>query len=430
MARSLPLSFGQQRLWLVDQFRPRSTEYLIRVGWRLVGVLDVGALRGALSALVARHEALRTRLVAVDGSPAQVIDDPGELDLELTDLSGADDARLRVTVAEVAAAPFDLAAQWPLRARLFRLAAGEHLLVLVFHHAACDGWSLDVLARDLGELYRCQLACTPADLPDLPVQYADFAQWQHARAAAGELAADLGYWRGQLAGLEPLELHTDRPRPRCWNPGGGTVEFRVPPAVTQALANLGRSRGATLYMTVLTAFLTLLARYTGRTDLAVGTPVAGRSRREVKDLIGFFINTVIIRADLPADLPFPQALDQIRATCLDAYAHQDLPFERIVEELAPHRDLSRNPLFQILFEWEEVPGNSFSIGPLRATSEKIEWHTSKLDLTLSMIHREHDELYGVITYASALFDHATAERMAGHFKTLLKNIADSPGTRR
>ncbi|MEV6946666.1 amino acid adenylation domain-containing protein [Streptomyces sp. NPDC051172] len=426
-----PLSFGQQRLWLIDQLREDGAEYLVPVVWRLEGDLDTDVLRSALHQLVARHEVLRTRITAPDGIPVATADLPAELPLGVVDLAqepdGPADTRVQDVLAESLAQPFDLATQGPIRATLIQLAEDRNLLALCLHHIACDGWSLDILARDLGELYRATVGRRPPQLPALPGQYADHATWQAANLTPRELEAHLVYWRGRLDRHTPVELPTDLARPPVWQSEGHTVEFSLPPHLTRSLTALARQSDATLYMAVLTAFITLLHRHTGQDDIAVGTLTSGRSRPETKDLIGFFVNTIIIRARLAGQPTFRDILRQVRATCLDAYAHQDLPFEKLVEDLRPERTLNRNPLFQILFEWQDVSDGGLAFDEtIRISDEDLDWHRAKLDLTLSMVNEPDGNLRGVLTYPVSLFKVATVQRMSFSILQIIQNMAEDP----
>ncbi|HEX5406629.1 MAG TPA: condensation domain-containing protein, partial [Pseudonocardiaceae bacterium] len=427
-----PLSFGQQRLWLVEQMRPGNTEYTVPFGWRLFGALDTAALRRALTALVARHEVLRTRYVSTDGVPSQVIDPPGEPPWEpvgLAELPAEDrEPRLAELITAAAHRPFRLDQEWPVRAHLMELGAEEHVLLLVQHHIANDGWSRDVLTGELGELYRAESTGQPAALPELPVQYADFAGWQRDTMTGQVLDRGLGYWRDQLAGLTPLELMPDRPRPSVWQADGGEVRVAVPPSVGDALTELGRAEQATPYMTLLTAVLVLLHRYTGRADVSVGTPVSGRGRQELTDLIGLFVNTLVIRADLAGRPTFRAAVRRVRQACLAAYQHQDLPFEQLVAELAPDRDLSRNPLFQILFSYVTGDRPALAVPGTRVVTEPMPPDDPTLDLAIELTEQPDGGLTGLISYAASLYDHATIARFGRDLTTLLTAAATAPDT--
>lgn len=420
---SLPLSFAQQRLWLIDQLQGGEA-YILPAAWRITGPLDEAALRRALAALVRRHEVLRTRFVSSDGLPGQVVDPPGTVPLEILRAPDATDAPWqRRTLKAAVSRPFDLARQWPIRVTLLRNGASDHVLVLALHHIACDGWSLDVLARDLGALYRAEVTRYPAQIPELPVQYADFASWQREALAGRALAEDLAYWRERLAGAEPTELPPDRERPPAWVCAGDAVTVQVPADLAARLVILGRNRGATPYMTLLTVFLLLLARRTGRADVAVGIPVAGRDRREIADLIGFFVNSLVIRAELSAEMSFAEATDRVRAACREAHAHQNLPFERLVEELAPPRDLSRNPLFQVQFEWQDMATEALTLPGARADVQDISLHREKFDMRLTLVDGPGGALDAVFGYATSLYDRATIVAVAEDFLRLLCAVA-------
>ena len=349
----LPLSFAQQRLWFLAQLEPGSTEYNVPVPVGM-GAVDVQALGAALAAVTARHEVLRTRLAAgPDGEPYQLIDPPAPFPLPVADVSGAADPR-RVAESLVIAdmqVPFDLAAGPVIRACLARLASDDHLLVLSVHHVVSDERSGQILRRDLAALYQAARAGEPDRLPPLGVQYADFAVWQRAWLTGEVLDGQLDYWRGQLAGLPVLDLPADRPRPPVRSTAGAVVRFAVPEEVAGRLREVAQRGGASMFMTVLAAFAVLLGRYTGLDDVVAGTPVANRDRAETEDLIGFFVNTLVMRADLSGDLSFAGLLGRVRAMALQAYAHQDLPFEQLVDELVTERDRSRTPLFQVMFDY-------------------------------------------------------------------------------
>ncbi|MBO4208621.1 condensation domain-containing protein, partial [Micromonospora echinofusca] len=423
-AGPLPLSYPQQGVWLLDQIRPGGAEYVVPFSWRLTGPLDRGALGEAWREIVRRHEVLRTRYRVVEGRPVQVVGPAEPVDLPVTDLAGyaapERQERLAGLIRDEATTPFDLGRDAPLRVRLVRLADDEHVMVLVAHHIAFDGWSVGVLARELGALYPALVAGAPSPLAPLPVQYADFALQQRDRAAGW--TGQLDYWRDRLAGLTPLELPTDRPRPPVQDPRGGTLPFTVPAGLGQALTAIGRQHRATPFMVLLAAFQVLLARYTGQTDIAVGTPVAGRTRAEVQDLIGYFVNTLVVRTDLSGEPGFAGLLARTRETVLAAQSHQDVPFERIVDALSPERDLSRNPLFQTMFVMQNATAANFAGAGLRAEQVPTLWHTAKFDLTMQMTEEPDGSFSGVVEYATALFDVATIERLAGHYQQLLTAI--------
>ncbi|WP_260604961.1 non-ribosomal peptide synthetase [Streptomyces sp. WAC 01420] len=427
---SLPLSFAQRRLWFLDQLEPGSAEYVIPFGFRVDGALDPAALETAFSGLVARHEVLRTRFVADEqGEPFQVVDAPWPVTIELTDLSGTQDpeTRARKVLDAKASKPFDLAAGPLLRVTVVRLAQDEHLLLVAIHHIVADGWSVSVLTDELRELYTAALDHRTPDLAELPVQYADFALWQRQWLTPEREQGQLGYWRENLAGVEPLELPTDRPRPLVRSGAGDSLTFTIGADLAQGLQKLAAEQNASLFMAGMAAFQVLLSRWSRQDDIAVGTPVAGRNRAEVENLVGFFVNTLVMRSDLSANPTFTDLLAQVRETALGAYAHQDLPFDRIVEDLASERDLSRNALFQVMFALQNVPDSTWTLPGLTFDALDVTNHASKFDLTLFLTEQADGRLEAELVYSTELFDRATVERLAGHYVRLLTSVLAHPG---
>ncbi|MFF7566135.1 non-ribosomal peptide synthase/polyketide synthase, partial [Streptomyces pseudovenezuelae] len=426
--RPLPLSFGQQRLWFLDQLEPGSTDYNLPLPLRLDGVPDVAALGAALDAVTARHEVLRTRLVTGSDGVAQQVVDPASTPhpLPLVDVSGLADpaAAVRLLIARETETPFDLAAGPLMRATLIRVAPDEHVLALSMHHVVFDEWSGRILWRELSALYEAFRAGRPDPLPPLAVQYADYAVWQHQSLAGQVLEGQLGYWKDKLADLPVLELPTDRPRPAMRSSEGATTRFTVPAHTAETLRALSRRSGATMFMTLLTAFDVLLARYAGAEDIAVGTPVANRNRAETEDLIGFFVNTLVMRTDLSGDPTFAELLARVRHTALDAYAHQDLPFEQLVDALVAERDRSRTPLFQVFFTY--VMADAQDGAPLLEQPEGLP-RTTLFDLTLRLADSHGGGLTGEFEYSTALFDAETVERWSGHLVRLLEAVAQDEG---
>ncbi|WP_345144491.1 amino acid adenylation domain-containing protein, partial [Dactylosporangium darangshiense] len=417
----LPLSFAQQRLWFLAQLEPDSVEYNMPAAIPLEGDLDVEALAAALAGLVARHEVLRTRLVAgVDGVPYQVIDPaPERFELPVVDVSGESDpaAAADAWLAADRAVPFDLAAGPLFRATLVRVAAGEHVLALAMHHVVGDEWSGGILQDELATLY------AGSALPALPVQYADFAVWQRRWLSGEVLEGQLGYWREALAGAPVLELPTDRPRPAVRSTEGAEVRFGIPAHVVDGLRAAARDSGASMFMTLFGAFATLLGHYSGQDDIVVGTPIANRNRAEIEGLIGFFVNTLVLRTDLSGDPTFVELLDRVRSRTLAAYAHQDLPFEQLVDELGVVRDRSRTPLFQVLFNF--VAGDSGDVPVEGVTAPRA--MPAKVDLSVSL-SEAGSGLVGAVQYSTVLFDAERMVRLVGHFVELLSAVAaDSAG---
>ncbi|GAA3845657.1 non-ribosomal peptide synthetase [Streptomyces phyllanthi] len=432
--RPLPLSFAQQRLWFLDRLEPGSAEYVVRMPIRWDAHVDAAVLGQALDAVVARHEVLRTRLVAgPDGVAHQVIDPPAPVPLPVADVSGVADpvAAARVLLAVDASTPFDLAAEPLVRACLIRLGETGHLLALTMHHVVFDEWSERILRRDLLASYEAFRAGEPDPLPPLAVQYADFAVWQRSWLTGEVLEQQLGYWRDRLAGAPVLELPTDRPRPPVWSTASGVVPFTVPADVVDGLRKVAQDGGATMFMVLLAGFSVLLGRYCGQDDIVVGTPVADRGRAETEDLIGFFLNTLVMRADLSGDPTFAEVLARVRETALGGYAHQDLPFEQLVDALVTDRDRSRTPLFRVFFSYvqggedagrqePDVLDDRDAGGPARTLT------LADLDLTLG--DSGEGGLAGAVQYSTALFDEATIQRLAAHLVTVLRACA-VPGRR-
>jgi amino acid adenylation domain-containing protein len=426
-----PLSFAQQRLWFLDQLHPGRSTYNIARRIRMDGQLDVDALHRALQGVVARHETLRTTLVAVDGRPQQIVAPTLSMPLPLTDLSMSPDRETQVQrlAVEEVRRPFDLARGPLFRAALFRLGPQEHLLVLTVHHVISDAWSLGIMSREIGTLYGAFTRGQPSPLPDLPIQYGDFATWQRQTLVGTPLERELAYWRQQLQSLpSALDLPTDRPRPAGESSRGAKQSVVIPKSVSDGLKALSQREGTTLFTTLLAAFHTLLGRYTGQPDIVIGSPIAGRTLAETEGLIGFFVNTLALRLDSSGNPTFRQLLHLTREVALGAYAHQDLPFEKLVEELQPERDLRRTPLFQVAFAYQNFPSHKLELPGLALRSEPAESGNAKFDLMLYMWQRA-DGLRAVLEYNTDLFDAGTIIRMLGHLETLLLSIARDPDQR-
>jgi amino acid adenylation domain-containing protein len=431
--RMFPLSFAQQRLWFLDRLEPGSHHYGIPFAVRLSGTLDRAALEKSFREIVQRHEALRTTFQAREGEAVQLIGSAPELPLVVVDLSGlegaAREAEVRRLTAEDVAAPFELERGPLIRWKLLRLSDAEHILLLSMHHIVSDGWSIGVFVRELAALYGAFLAGRPSPLPPLTVQYSDFALWQRDWLQGEVLEKQLAYWREHLAGAPAaLDLPTDRPRPPTQTFRGAQLPLKVSQDVTQALNALGRKEGATLFMTLLAAWQVLLHRYSRQDELVVGTPIANRTRAETEGLIGFFVNTLPLRTRLGGDPRFSELLGRVRETALGAYAHQDVPFEKLVMDLQVKRDLSRSPLFQTMFILQNAPLQPLALPGLTLTNLEIDSDTAKFELTLTMVE-EAGGLTGWLEYNSDLFDAATAARLAEGYTRLLEGIAANPSCR-
>jgi amino acid adenylation domain-containing protein len=422
-----PLSFAQERLWFIDRLEPGSAVYNISVARRLEGALDAAALERALGEIVRRHEVLRTTFREVGGSPVQVIAPFGGFTLRVDDLSGlagADrEAEVGRRATDEAAAPFDLTAGPLFRARVLRLDGEEHVLLLSVHHAVSDGWSMGVLFRELSALYEAYREGGESPLPELPVQYADYAIWQREQLRGEALERRLSYWRERLAGApELLELPTDHPRPAVQSFRGADERIELSGELLERLRALGRAEGATLYMVVLGAFQVLLSRYSGSEDVVVGSPVAGRTRKEVAGLIGFFVNTLVLRTDLSGDPSFREVLRRVREVTLGAYEHQEVPFEKLVAELQPERSLSHSPLFQVSFALDDVEESGDGAAAPGTEGVDADFSFAKFDLTLAVV-AAGGELRGALSYSTDLFERGTVVRMLGHLRRVLEQAA-------
>ncbi|HEX5760266.1 MAG TPA: amino acid adenylation domain-containing protein, partial [Thermoanaerobaculia bacterium] len=428
----LPLSLAQQRLWFLDQLQPGSSLYNIPAAFRLSGDLDQGALARSLNEIVRRHESLRTTFPAIQGRPVQRIDAPAPGALPLVDLSALRETRPDAEAFRVAAAearrPFDLARGPLRRTALLRLAAREHVLLATLHHIVADGWSRGILVRELGALYPAFASGRPTPLPDLSVQYADFAQWQRQWLEGEALDGQLAYWRRRLAGAPPvLVLPADRPRPAAPSHAGGHLHFALAAPLAEGLRRLGRNEGATLFMTLLAALQVLLARLSGQEDISIGTAVSGRNRLEIEGLIGFFVNTLVLRGDVRGEPTFRELLGRARGEVLEAYARQDLPFERLVEELEPERSLAYNPLFQVMLVLHNAPREKLELAGLTLSALPVESGAAKFDLALPLLESDQG-LAGAVEYASELFDVSTVRRWLGSFEALLAEVVRAPET--
>ncbi|HEU4881684.1 MAG TPA: amino acid adenylation domain-containing protein [Longimicrobium sp.] len=428
----VPLSFAQQRFWFVERMGDASNAYIIPLTLRLRGALDADALRRALDALVERHESLRTVFPLRDGGPVQHILPELRIPLPVDDLSALPqperDLEVRRHMRVEMETLFDLQHGPVMRARLLRLGADDHVLLLSMHHIVGDAWSLDVLFDELEALYAGERDGTPATLPPLPVQYADYALWQRARLQGPAMEGQLAYWRERLAGAATLAMPTDRPHPPVQSFRGGTVLFDLDAEVSAALGEMARKHGATTFMALLAGFYVLLHRWSGMDDIVIGSPIAGRSPRETEGLIGIFLNTLALRTDVSGDPTFAELLRRVRETSLDAFAHQEVPFERLVDELKVERSLARSPLFQVMFSLVTgAPEAHGSFAGLAVEAGELEDAPAKVDLSM-IVGETEGRLSGALVYASDLWDAATARRMAEHLRTLLAAAAADPST--
>jgi amino acid adenylation domain-containing protein len=427
---SIPLSFAQERLWFINQLEGASATYNMPAALRLNGDLNLKAFERALAEIVRRHEALRTSFLTVNGTPSKVIHPSAEMKVAVVDLQHLSDSEreqiLAQQIEQAAITPFDLEIAPLIRWSLIQLSATEYVFCINMHHIVSDGWSIGVLVQELSALYPAYCAGAPSPLPELEIQYADFALWQRQWLSGEVLEQQLEYWVSQLQGApELLQLPTDRPRPSVQTYQGATHSLSLSAELAQKLQGLSRQTGSTLFMTLMTAFATLLYRYSGESDVVIGSPIANRNRSEIEPLIGFFVNTLVLRTRLEDRLSFEQLLTQVRATTLKAYEHQDLPFEQIVEALQPQRSTSHSPLFQVMFVLQNTPMGEIELPGVKLSELHTDSTIAKFDLTLSMSETPLG-LECDWEYNTDLFNGATIERMASHFENLLSAIAENP----
>ncbi len=432
--QDLPLSFAQQRLWFLDQLQPNSTAYNIPSALKLLGTLNVQALEASIQEIIARHESFRTTFDDDNGKPKQIIHTDSDFELDVIDLSvlSKDDREneLNRLAQKEAQVVFNLSTGPLFRAVLVKLQDEEHAILFNMHHIISDGWSIGVLIREMVQLYAAFSEGKPSPLPDLEIQYPDFAYWQQHWLQGDVLENQIRYWKEQLSGAPPLlELPTDRPRPAVQTANGASARIEINEDLTGDLKQLSREEGVTVFMTLLAAFHTLLHRYSGQNEVLIGSPIANRTNSKVEKLIGFFVNTLIFKGDLSDNPEFVELLTQIRETALGAYAHQDTPFEKLVEELQPERDMSHSPLFQVAFAFQNIPADqSITIDTLTMQPIQNEGITAKYDLTLTMTETGNS-IIGSMEYNTDLFNRSTIERMLGHFKTILEQVTDDPEIR-
>jgi len=427
--QNLPISFAQQRLWFLDQLAPGSASYNIPTAMRLRGKLNVKALEKSLQEIVRRHESLRTTFAENEGTPVQIVADEFDLQLEQTDLSTLPEVEREQEVTRLihqdAEAVFDLARGPLYRTHLIKLADEDWAFLFNMHHIISDGWSVGVLINEVIQLYLAFSQDQPSPLPELEIQYPDFAAWQRKWLSGDVLQKQIDYWKEQLVDAPPLlELPTDRPRPAMQTFNGAAEPVRLPAELTAAIRKLSQELGVTPFMTLLAAFQTLLHRYSGQNQILVGSPIANRTKSEIEKLIGFFVNTLVLKADFGDNPTFEDLLLQVRETALGAYAHQDLPFEKLVEELQPERDMSHSPLFQVAFVLQNAPAQDIvELPDLKMQALESSSTTAKYDLTLTMIEAD-EEIVGSMEYNTDLFDRETIVRMLDHLELIVHQMTD------
>jgi alpha-ketoglutarate-dependent taurine dioxygenase len=428
-SNQLPASFAQQRLWFLDQLQPGNHAFNIPVALRVFGSLQIEVLQQCLTEIVRRHEVLRTTFTLAGEQPMQVINPPSELVLPVQDLAQLPDEMrdaevLRLSTEETRQ-PFDLGRGPLLRARVLRLGEQEHVVLFTMHHIVADAWSSGVLVEEVIALYGAYAEARRSPLPELPIQYADFALWQRELLEGETLDSLLGYWKKQLHGVAQLNLRTDRPRPPVMSYRGASQNLFIEEALTNSLKDLSRQEGVTLFMTLLAAFQTLLYLYTKQTDIVVGTDIANRTREETERLIGFFVNMLALRTDLSGNPTFRELLKRVQQVTLDAYAHQDLPFEKIVAALNLERDLSRFPVFQAVLVLQNAHVGTLEISGLEMQSVPLENRTVKFDLIMFLMERQ-GQLIGRLDYSTDLFDERTITSFLKNFKTTLERVVAEP----
>ena len=444
----VPLSFAQNRLWFIDQLQGPSPVYNLAVGLRLRGRLDVDALGAALADVVGRHESLRTLFPALEGIPRQLVVPVERADLgwDVVDAAGWSASRLDEAIDTAARYSFDLAAEIPLRARLFRVAEDEHVLVGVMHHIAADGWSITPLVADLGVAYASRCAGQAPGWADLPVQYVDYTLWQRAQLgdlddSHSRIAAQLAYWQEALAGMpEHLQLPTDRPYPPVADHRGARVALDWSAALQQQVARVAGEHNATSFMVIQAALAVLLAKLSASPEVAVGFPIAGRGDPALDELVGFFVNTLVLRVEVAGDPSVAELLAQVRGRSLAAYEHQDVPFEVLVERLNPTRSLTHHPLVQVMLAWQNVPGHDndsaagLTLGDLQVTPLPVDTHTARMDLVFSLAERwseagEPAGIGGTVEFRTDVFDAESIEALIERWRRVLVAMTADPGRR-
>jgi non-ribosomal peptide synthetase component F len=424
------VSFAQERLWFLNQLEPESGFYNMTAAVRMRGEMNEEALEGAVTEVVRRHEALRTRFKTVNGEPMQEIEEGRRQEIRVIDLRGIEE-ELREREAgrianEEAERPFDLAEGPMLRVRVVKLGEGDQVVVMTMHHIVSDGWSMGVLVREVGGLYEWNRRGEESGLEELGIQYVDYAVWQREWMRGEVLEEEIRYWRERLAGAPAvMELPTDRPRPAVQRYVGSSEGMVLSEELTGKLKELSRREGVTLFMTVLAGLQALLSRYSGEEDISVGTPIAGRNRMEVEGLIGFFVNTMVIRSDVRGEASYQELLREVREETLGAYGHQELPFEKLVEEMQPERDLSHTPLFQVMFVMQNAPRETKGVSGVGMEAFGAESRTAQFELTVEMME-VGGRAGGTIQYNTDLFDKSTIERMTGHLERILESIVENP----
>lgn len=423
-----PISFAQQRLWFLNQLFTNNSFYNIFTALRITGSLNVAALEKTFNEIVRRHEVLRTNFRMIEGQPMQVIAPTLTIDLPIIDLrhlpSTAQEDEIQRIVRREQSHSFDLSCEALLRVLLLQQSS-ENILLLNLHHIICDGWSIGILIGEIGTLYTAFANHKPSPFEELPIQYADYTHWQQKWLQGEIIEAQINYWKQHLDKLSVLNLPTDRTRPLKQTYQGKTQFIEIPKNLSKQLEKLSQSQGVTLFMTLLAAFKTLLCRYSQQEDIVVGSPIANRNRREVEQLIGFFVNTLVLRTNLGENPTFLELLSRVREVTLSAYAHQDLPFEKLVEQLHPERSLSHHPLFQVVFGLQNTPSQTLELAGLTLKQLEFENHSTKFDLEFQLWESSQG-IKGQVVYSTDLFDDATITRMLGHFQTLLEGIVDNP----
>jgi acyl carrier protein len=430
---NIPLSFMQRRLWFIEQMNPGNTGYNVAGALALSNLLDEKALKLAVGEIVRRHEILRTYFEAVDGEPRQVIRPPAPVEIPVEDLTGLPDGEREAAAARIVSAeaqrPFDLSQGPLMRLLLLRLREDGHVLFFNMHHAISDAWSMGILARELNELYAALSQGSPSPLPELPIQYADFAVWQKQRLQGEAHEMHLKYWKEQLAGAPMLRLPTDHPRPDYYVYRSAAQSVTLPEGLGDSLQQLALRQGVTLFMASLAAFEVLLHYYSGQEDIVVGTSIAGRNSVEVEPLIGLFVNILVLRSDAGGDPTFGEFLARLRDAALGAYLHQDLPFEAIVRELHPERSLNEAvPLFNVLFMLDNIPASPLSLSGLDISRFEINREIARYDLNLHVVKRD-EGLSVELHYNTSLFEPSTAARMLRHYELVLREVSSRPEAR-